>query len=29
MERLSLAIKYDEYFRHVSALLDTSLERGM
>lgn len=27
MERLSLAMKYDEYFRHVTALLDTTVER--
>lgn len=29
MERLSLVIKYDEHFRHVLALLDTTVERGM
>lgn len=28
MERLSLAMKYDEHFRHVMALLDTTVERG-
>lgn len=28
MERLSLAMKYDEHFRHVLALLDTTVERG-
>ncbi|XP_060850272.1 rac GTPase-activating protein 1-like [Rhopalosiphum padi] len=27
MERLSLAMKYDEHFRHVLALLDTTVER--
>lgn len=28
MERLTLAMKYDEHFRHVLALLDTTVERG-
>lgn len=28
MESLSLAMKYDEHFRHVLALLDTTVERG-
>lgn len=28
MERLSLVMKYDEHFRHVLALLDTTVERG-
>jgi len=28
MDQLSLTMKYDEHFRHVLALLDTSVERG-
>lgn len=28
MERISLVMKYDEHFRHVLALLDTTVERG-
>jgi len=29
MERLPLVVKYDEHFRHMLALLDTTVERGM
>lgn len=28
MDQLSLVMKYDEHFRHVLALLDTTVERG-
>jgi len=28
MEQLSLTMKYDEHFRYVLALLDTSVEKG-
>lgn len=29
MARLTLAMKYDEHFRNVLALLDTTVERGI